>query len=337
MAASKIKEATCGNKPETFPTVVDIKKNIPKYCFEPKVSTSMYYVARDFVAIASLHLIFELISISLPWYVVYTVAPGYMFMKGTFFLALFIIGHDCCHGSFSSSSILSDVVGAALHTFLLMPYSCWKFSHRVHHKNTCNIDKDEMFYPLRKENARLQPANTHSLFWKAYLALESGPRSLLCYDLLVRTYMYAGRLMASAMSILFNILWATVLYRYAMHYGWGSLVLHYLIPVVTYVSWGFVITFLQHADDDIAWASGHKWNYMHGQLSTVDRHYGWLHGIIHNVGTHQIHHLFPKSHTIIWRKPLWLSGRVTHILCELMPIRFFRPFFSYMGSTYEVV
>jgi omega-3 fatty acid desaturase (delta-15 desaturase) len=26
----------------------------------------------------------------------------------------------------------------------------------------------------------------------------------------------------------------------------------------------------------------------------VDRHYGWAHDLVHNIGTHQIHHLFSK-------------------------------------------
>jgi omega-3 fatty acid desaturase (delta-15 desaturase) len=29
-------------------------------------------------------------------------------------------------------------------------------------------------------------------------------------------------------------------------------------------------------------------------LSSVDRNYGWAHSLVHNIGTHQIHHLFPK-------------------------------------------
>ena len=31
-----------------------------------------------------------------------------------------------------------------------------------------------------------------------------------------------------------------------------------------------------------------------GQLSSVDRDYGWAHDLTHNIGTHQIHHLFIK-------------------------------------------
>ena len=26
----------------------------------------------------------------------------------------------------------------------------------------------------------------------------------------------------------------------------------------------------------------------------MDRHYGWAHDLVHNIGTHQIHHLFSK-------------------------------------------
>ena len=40
--------------------------------------------------------------------------------------------------------------------------------------------------------------------------------------------------------------------------------------------------------------SDKKWTFVKGQLSSIDRHYGWAHEIIHNIGTHQIHHLFTK-------------------------------------------
>ena len=65
------------------------------------------------------------------------------------FWALFVLGHDCGHGSFSTSSLINDLTGNLLHGFILVPYYPWKVSHRHHHKNTGNIDKDEIFYPVR--------------------------------------------------------------------------------------------------------------------------------------------------------------------------------------------
>ena len=37
-----------------------------------------------------------------------------------------------------------------------------------------------------------------------------------------------------------------------------------------------------------------KPNSILGQLSSVDRDYGWAHHLTHHIGTHQIHHLFIK-------------------------------------------
>ncbi|XP_064615700.1 sn-1 acyl-lipid omega-3 desaturase (ferredoxin)-like [Liolophura sinensis] len=334
MDASKVQEKVNGKTQATFPTMVDIKKVIPKHCFEPEVSTSMYYVFRDLAAVASLHLTFEWMRVSLPWYIVYAVAPVYAFLKGTFFVALFIIGHDCSHGSFSRHKLLNDVVGGVLHTALLMPYSCWKYSHRVHHKNTCNIDKDELFFPLRKREILWQPEN--SLLWTAYLAVDSGPRSVRSYDDLIHTYVDGGRRIESVVSLMLDALWAAILYQYAVHYGWDSLLLHFVLPLIAHLLWGLVITFLQHADDDIPWVSHEKWNYVQGQLSTVDRHYGWFHGIIHNVGTHHLHHLFPKlPHYHLEEATLAFKKSYPHLLrvnpAPILP-SFFRLFWKYLRT-----
>ena len=40
--------------------------------------------------------------------------------------------------------------------------------------------------------------------------------------------------------------------------------------------------------------SDDNWDFVKGQLSSIDRHYGLVHEWIHSIGTHQIHHFFPK-------------------------------------------
>ena len=37
-----------------------------------------------------------------------------------------------------------------------------------------------------------------------------------------------------------------------------------------------------------------EWNYLRGGLTTLDRDYGWINNIHHDIGTHVIHHLFPQ-------------------------------------------
>ena len=60
------------------------------------------------------------------------------------------------------------------------------------------------------------------------------------------------------------------------------------------MSWLVVTTFLHHQDIDAPWYGDAAWTYVKGNLSSIDRSYGpVINNLIHNIGTHQVHHLFP--------------------------------------------
>ena len=50
---------------------------------------------------------------------------------------LFIIQHDCGHGSFFKSRAANDFVGRALSVLTLTPYGSWKLNHAAHHASSC--------------------------------------------------------------------------------------------------------------------------------------------------------------------------------------------------------
>ena len=54
---------------------------------------------------------------------------------------LFIIQHDCGHGSFFKSRAANDFVGRALSVLTLTPYDSWKRDHATHHASTGNLDR----------------------------------------------------------------------------------------------------------------------------------------------------------------------------------------------------
>ena len=63
-----------------------------------------------------------------------------------------------------------------------------------------------------------------------------------------------------------------------------------------FVMWLDLVTYLHHHghQERLPWYRGEKWSYLRGGLTTVDRDYGWINNIHHDIGTHVIHHLFPQ-------------------------------------------
>jgi omega-6 fatty acid desaturase (delta-12 desaturase) len=54
---------------------------------------------------------------------------------------LFILQHDCGHGSFFRSPWLNDAAGRALGVLTLMPYAYWRSTHAIHHATSGNLDR----------------------------------------------------------------------------------------------------------------------------------------------------------------------------------------------------
>lgn len=55
-------------------------------------------------------------------------------------IRLFIIQHDCGHGSFFRSHRVADVVGSMLGVLTLTPYHYWKKTHALHHATSGNLE-----------------------------------------------------------------------------------------------------------------------------------------------------------------------------------------------------
>ncbi|XP_040565633.1 uncharacterized protein [Lepeophtheirus salmonis] len=292
---------------ENVPTIVEIKKAIPKRCFEKSMNLSFYYVLRDIsYAFSSYMILLGLEGCIENSYVLIKagVYIGYWILQGTIFAGIFCLGHDCGHGSFSNNGILNDTVGNILHTFILAPYYPWKLSHRVHHKNTNNIDKDEVFYPIREnqDNPRKKdsllknlPFFAFGFGWFGYVVKGYGPNGRNISHLNPINKHFKGHYTECFISLILMILWTVgPLRQYYIAFGIRSLLCHYLMPVFGFGCWIVLITFLHHHDDGVPWFSNEEWSYVKGQLCSIDRHYGWAHDILHSIGTHQIHHLFPQ-------------------------------------------
>ena len=58
-----------------------------------------------------------------------------------FLVRLFMIQHDCGHGSFFRNKRVNDWIGRVLGVFTLTPYDFWKRTHALHHSGAGNLSR----------------------------------------------------------------------------------------------------------------------------------------------------------------------------------------------------
>lgn len=88
-------------------TLQDIRKTIPQECFVKDTARSLWYLARDLAVLGTAPFVYP--------YVAASANPllylAYWNVYGFFMWALFVVGHDCGHTTFSPNKLLNDVCG----------------------------------------------------------------------------------------------------------------------------------------------------------------------------------------------------------------------------------
>jgi len=244
---------------------------------------------------------------------------------------LWVIGHECGHGGFSDSELVNDVVGTVVHSLLLVPFFSWKFSHRNHHSNTGNVERDEVFVPTHRSGARtlleLSAASregeddddqtlvrqlfgaAYRLFrisimlglgWPLYLFFNATGRASYPKGSWVNHFTPNSPVWMNNREGNYVILSDVALLVVALFFrhvcsiiGFGAFIKLYLIPYLIVNFWLVLITFLQHTDLALPHYTNGEWDWLSGALATIDRDYGFLNIVHHHIAdTHVVHHLF---------------------------------------------
>lgn len=300
----------------------------------------MYHVVKDLVMIIGLYYGTDIAYKFVPtWLFWILITPTYWILQGTIMFGVFVLGHECGHGSFSRWSMFNDFMGTLLHTPLLVPYYAWKVSHRNHHKNTGNFEKDEVFYPIEKELKKertMVPGFALGIGWFIYLSTGYKPRRV--YHFNPHDSLFEKHVLALYVSLTSLGGWLLCLYSYYLKRGFIDLAYFYFAPIFVYATWLVIMTFLHHNDAGTPWYSNAEWTYVRGQLSSVDRHYGWAHGLTHNIGTHQIHHLYPSvPHYHLEEATTHFRAAFPHLVrCNNEPIikTFVKTYYKYIHGSY---
>src|SRR6478672_6894649 len=77
------------------------------------------------------------LSLAVSWWLVVPLA----ILAGAFLVRVFIIFHDCGHGSFFKSRKANDIVGTIAGFFCFTPYYQWRWEHSLHHATSGDLDR----------------------------------------------------------------------------------------------------------------------------------------------------------------------------------------------------
>jgi omega-6 fatty acid desaturase (delta-12 desaturase) len=240
------------------------------------------------------------------WYLMYlSLAVSYWLvvplalLTAAFMVRLFIIFHDCGHGSFFKSRTANHILGAITGVLTFTPYYHWRWEHAVHHSSSGDLDRrgtgdvwtltvQEYLESSRwKRFAYRLARNPFVLFVLAPLFLfliwqripnpKAGSRE--------RRSVYWTNLGLLVMAA--GLIWI---------FGWKSYLIIQLIILMGAGSAGIWLFYVQHQFEGVYWERGEEWDYATAALQgssfyKLPKVLQWFSG---NIGFHHIHHLSPR-------------------------------------------
>ena len=218
-----------------------------------------------------------------------------------FLVRLFLIQHDCGHGSFFGKKNIDDWVGRVLGVFTLTPYDVWRRSHAIHHGSSGNLDKRGIG---DIDTLTIEEYNKLS-FWRRLgyrmyrnpiVMFVIGPAILfLLQHRLPLGLMRSGAIYwISAMGTNLAIALGVVLMIYLV--GAGAFFMVHLPITLLAASIGVWLFYVQHQFEDTFWAEEDGWQ-VHDAALHGSSHYDlpaplpWLTA---HIGVHHVHHLYSR-------------------------------------------
>jgi omega-6 fatty acid desaturase (delta-12 desaturase) len=218
-----------------------------------------------------------------------------------FLVRLFMIQHDCGHGSFFRHRATNDWVGRIIGVLTLTPYDAWKRAHAIHHGTSGNLDKrgtgDLETMTVREYRAQpLLGRLRYRLYRNPLVLFGLGPiyMFILRHRLPLGSTLVQWRAWISPMATNLGI--AAVVVGMMWLVGVKVFLLTQVPITLIAGSIGIWLFYIQHQFDDTFWAEGDAWN-VHEAALRGSSYYvlpGVLRWLTANIGMHHVHHLHAR-------------------------------------------
>jgi omega-6 fatty acid desaturase (delta-12 desaturase) len=211
---------------------------------------------------------------------------------------LFMLQHDCGHGSFFRSRRLNNLVGYLCGIVTLVPYTYWRKTHALHHASSGNLDGRDLGdidtltvreYLSRPWHKRM----LYRLYRHPFVLLVVGPawqfilkhRLPLDIPLSWRREWRSVHITNLGLAVVVTVMWLTL--------GIHQFLLVQLPITLIAGAIGVYLFYVQHQYEDTYWRYREAWNYYAAGLEgashlVMPKLLQWCTA---NIGLHHIHHV----------------------------------------------
>lgn len=261
---------------------------------QPSLGRAIWQLIDTLIPYAALWYLMCL-SLSYSYWLTFALAA----LAGLFLIRIFIIFHDCGHGSFFKSRLANDIVGFITGVLTLPPYYHWRWEHSIHHATAGALDRrgtgdvwtmtvEEYLKASRwKRFAYRLARNPLILFGIAPLYLFVVAQRFPSPNASPRERASVHWMNAAVLGVALLLSWAFGITTY--------LILHLTVELVG-GGIGVWMFYVQHQFEDVYWERDENWDYTAAALQgssfyKLPKVLQWFSG---NIGFHHIHHLSPR-------------------------------------------
>ena len=220
-------------------------------------------------------------------------------IAGGFAVRIFIIFHDCCHGSFFASRRANTILGFVTGIITFTPYEAWQQPHAIHHATVGDLDRRGVgdIPTMTVDEYRAAPWRTRLLYRllrNPFVLFVLGPPALfVVYQRLPhpnsgkrerRSTWWTDLALAAVVAAAI----ATIGLR-------TYLLIQIPVMAVAGVA-GTWLFYVQHQFPGVYWARHESWDAYRASIEgssyyKLPKLLQWVTG---NIGIHHIHHLRPR-------------------------------------------
>jgi omega-6 fatty acid desaturase (delta-12 desaturase) len=260
----------------------------------PDLRRSLWQIANSLVPFLALwYLAYRMLAVS------YWLTLATDVLAAGFLVRVFIIFHDCGHGSFFRSKAANDTIGFVTGILTLTPYFDWRHEHNLHHATAGDLDRRGRGDVWTMTVAEYRAASFwqrlgYRLYRNPLVMFGIGP---LYVFLLKQRLPRPGSGTRERMSVhVTNLALAVILAALALTIGIKAVLLVHLPILAISGAAGVWLFYVQHQFEEVYWQRGEQRDYVDvalkgSSLFALPRVLQWFSG---NIGFHHIHHLSPR-------------------------------------------